>query len=78
MSMVGTGVHLVLAIMRHNYLIQMRAKEQEEERRGIYTTPLNGSDNELNEKLECYNNNNNSNGIKSNHDNNFLNLFKIW
>lgn len=76
MSMVGTGVHLVLAIMRHNYLIQMREKEQEEERRGTYSPPLNRSDNEPNEKLEFYNNKEIK--TKTKHDNNFLNLFKIW
>jgi hypothetical protein len=74
MSMVGTGVNLVLAVMRHNYLIQMRAKKQEVKQGEIYTQHVNISNNNINEKSEIYNNKE----IKTKHENIFLELFNIW
>ena len=70
--MVGTGVNLVLAIHHHRRLIENREREEEyEKKRNMDSESIKEINKNSLEKLSRPNN-------TKNHDNIFLEIFKIW
>jgi cell division protein FtsL len=63
--MVGTGVNLVLAIYHHRRLIDKREKEEQ------YEKKCNTNSKDIKQTIT-------TNNDTKNHDNIFLEIFKIW